>query len=85
MKVFEEINGNIFTSEEEKKISKEYSRFLEKYNKKLSNTETEVDNEGDILEFDNSDFLSSICKNKINEKNFLQRLSFIIYYFYLEK
>ena len=73
MKVFEEIHGNIFTSEEEKKISKEYSRFLEKYNKKLSNTETEVDNEGDILEFDNSDFLSSICKNKINEKNFLQK------------
>ena len=73
MKVFEEIHGNIFTSEEEKKISKEYSRFLEKYNKKLSNTETEVDNEGDILEFDNSDFLTSISKNKINEKNFLQK------------
>lgn len=70
MKVFEEIHGNIFTSEEEKKISKEYSRFLEKYNKKLSNTETEVDNEGDILEFDNSDFLSSICKKKLMKKIF---------------
>ena len=29
MKVFEEINGSIFTSEEEKAV-KEYKRFLEK-------------------------------------------------------
>ena len=73
MKVFEEIHGKIFTSKEEKKISKEYSRFLEKYNKKLSATESEVDNEGDILEFNDSEFLISICKNKTHEKILMQK------------
>lgn len=73
MKVFEEIHGKIFTSKEEKKISKEYSRFLEKYNKKLRATESEVDNEGDILEFNDSEFLISICKNKTHEKILMQK------------
>jgi hypothetical protein len=73
MKVFEEMHGRIFTSEEEKKISEEYSRFLDKYNKKLSKTEVEIDNKGDILDDNNSEFLISICKNKTHEKKLLNK------------
>ena len=68
MKVFEESHGSIFISTEEKKISEKYSRFLEEYTKKLSNTEDEIDNEDDILDDNNSELLTSICKNKTHEK-----------------
>ena len=68
MKVFEESHGNIFISAEEKKISEKYSKFLEDYNKILSYFEAEIDNEGDILDDNNSELLNSICKNKTDEK-----------------
>lgn len=67
MKVFVEINGKIFTSEEEKIISKEYSKFLEN-NKKLNYTESEIDNRGDILDDNNSELITSICKNKTSNQ-----------------
>ena len=67
MKVFEEINGNIFTSEEEKAV-KEYGRFLEKKNTILSNTDAEIDNEEDILDDKTYKIVNSNCKSKTFEK-----------------
>ena len=67
MKVFEEINGSIFTSEEEKAV-KEYGRFLEKKNTILSNTDAEIDNEEDILDDKTYKIVNSNCKSKTFEK-----------------
>ena len=67
MKVFEEINGSIFTSEEEKAV-KEYKRFLEKKNTILSNTDAEIDNEEDILDDKTYNIVNSNCKSKTFEK-----------------
>ena len=67
MKVFDEIYGDIFISQEKEIISKEFSRFLEN-NKKSSNTEAEVDNGGDILPDNYSNALSSNRNNKASEK-----------------
>ena len=78
MKVFEEIYGNIFTSEEEKIISKEYSRFLEEQKRIISNTETENDNDndndngGDILGGNFSNIANSICENKTSKNMLIQ-------------
>jgi hypothetical protein len=67
MKVFEEINGSIFTSEEEKAV-KEYKRFLEKKNTILSNTDAEIDTEEDILDDKTYRVVNSNCKSKTFEK-----------------
>ena len=67
MKVFEEIHGKIFTSEEEKAME-EYERFLGKNNKILSNTEAEVYKEEDILDNNTYKVVNSNCKSKTFEK-----------------
>jgi hypothetical protein len=80
MKVFEEIYGSIFTSEEEKNFSKEYSRFLEDQIRIISNTETENDNGGDILGDNFSNIANSISENKTSKNIFIQNQDIIIYF-----
>ena len=67
MKVFEEIHGKIFVSEEEKDME-EYARFLGKNNIALSNTEAVVDKEEDILDNNTYKVVNSNCKSKTFEK-----------------
>jgi len=70
MKVFEKEYGKIFISDEEKKISEEYSSFLENI-KKLNYTE--IDNRGDILDDNNSELITLICKNKTSKQILIQK------------
>lgn len=70
MKVFEKEYGKIFISDEEKKISEEYSKFLENI-KKLNYTE--IDNRGDILDDNNSELITLICKNKTSKQILIQK------------